>query len=208
MKNLSFEIFFQRITAATEISTQQALARALGVNRSAVTQAKQRNLVPEKWILKIARMFALSPDWLESGTGHAAEEHMPVPKVKAKLCAGGGSLDVDAVPTEEHLFHSQWLRRKGSPQHMVLMDVIGDSMEPEIHAGDTVLVDQSYTRLHNGAIFAVGVDDAIMIKRVEKTLAGLTLHSDNPAYSAITLQGDELDTVRILGKIIWVSREY
>ncbi|MFV0421586.1 LexA family transcriptional regulator [Oleidesulfovibrio sp.] len=216
MTKLSFSIFFRRVKESTDLTTQQALAKALGVNRSAVTQAKQRDAVPEKWVLKIARMFALSPDWLETGSGNieafqqafAESELYPVPKVEAKLCAGGGSLEVGTAAVEEHIFQLSWLQKKGNPRSMVLMDVIGDSMEPEIYAGDTVLVDQSHTTLRNGTIFAVGVEDAVMVKRVEKKPEGLILHSDNPAYSPVYLRGDELETVRIIGKVIWVGREY
>jgi phage repressor protein C with HTH and peptisase S24 domain len=218
MEKLSFDTFFRRVKESTEINTQQALARALGVNRSAVSQAKQREKVPEKWVLKVARMFALSPDWLESGSGshalRAAASDMadgifiPVPKVEAKLSAGGGSLEVGATATGEHLFHSTWLRRKGNPADMVLMDVVGDSMEPEIFAGDTVLVDQGNQTLRNGAIFAMGVDDSVLVKRVQSAPEGLVLLSENPSYSPVLLQGDEIETVRVIGKVIWISREY
>jgi phage repressor protein C with HTH and peptisase S24 domain len=36
----------------------------------------------------------------------------------------------------------------------------------------------------------------------------LVLISNNESYSPIFLQGHELDTVRIIGKMIWACREY
>ena len=58
-----------------------------------------------------------------------------------------------------------------------------------------------------GAIYAVGIDDTVMVKRVEKHPNKLVLLSDNKDYTPIYLQGEEIDTARIIGKVIWVCRE-
>jgi len=91
---------------------------------------------------------------------------------------------------------------------MVLMDIFGNSMAPELKDGDTVLVDQSQKGVLAGALYAVGIDDTIMIKRVEKHPNKLVLLSDNTDYSPIFLQNAELETIRIIGKVIWVCREF
>jgi phage repressor protein C with HTH and peptisase S24 domain len=46
-----------------------------------------------------------------------------------------------------------------------------------------------------------------MDKRVEKHPNKLVLLSDNKDYSPIYLQGGEIDSVRIIGKVIWICRE-
>ncbi len=218
--NIPFDAFFARLSRETEIRTQTALAEALGVNRSAITQAKVRDAVPHKWILTLARHCSLSPDWLEFGKGRprpsvspaAPTEEKPVemifvPKVAAKLCAGGGSFEHGAFPVAEHPFPRAWLARMGRPSAMVFMDVVGDSMEPDIHDGDMVLVDQSVQRPVPRAVMAVGVEDAVFIKRVENRGAGVRLLSDNPDYSPMELYGDELETFRIIGKVVWLCRD-
>ena len=91
---------------------------------------------------------------------------------------------------------------------MVAMEVFGHSMEPVISEGDTVLIDQSNTRIIAGAIYAVGVEDTILVKRLEKHPDKLVLSSDNKAYEPIFLSLDDMDKVRILGKVIWSCREY
>jgi len=90
---------------------------------------------------------------------------------------------------------------------MVLMDIMGNSMEPEIKEGDTVLIDQSRTEILAYGVYAVGLEDTVLVKRLEKRPGKLLLLSDNPRYAPIELRGDELDTVRILGRVIWVGRE-
>jgi phage repressor protein C with HTH and peptisase S24 domain len=266
---IPFATFFQRLRDAVGIRTQTELAKALGVDRSAVTQAKLRDAVPQKCVLALARRYTLSPDWLEYGAPNArsvppasrhgkgavsaagretSREAMPfapppqwfaqaerpaapglrqkmpagavlaplrpsasdvvyVPKVRARLCAGGGSFVVEAVPVAEHPFPRQWLARMGSPASMVFMDVIGDSMAPSIADGDMVLVDQSGVRLTPHAVYAVGVEDGIFIKRVEQRDGAIILHSDNPAYSDMELYGDELETFRVIGKVVWLCRD-
>ena len=223
---IPFDAFFRRVSESTDITTQMGLADALGVNRSAITQAKTRNAVPQKWILTLSRRYALSPDWLEFGTGKVGQKTAPVeqpsktlilpevsletvivPKVKATLCAGGGSLELEAVPVSEHPLPRTWLSRLGSPSAMVFMDVIGNSMEPGIRDGDMVLVDQSFKEIAPKAILAVGYDEAIYIKRLEKRPEGVLMISDNSDYAPVTVAGDELDSFRVIGKVVWLCRD-
>lgn len=208
-----FDTFFARLASATDIATQQALATALGVNRSAITQAKNRDVLPQKWFLSLSRAYALSPDWLEFGRGprhlqKATEDRLfDVPYVEARLSAGGGSLQVEAEAVETQPFPRAWLARKGNPAAMVLMSVVGDSMEPEIRAGDTVMVDQSQREVRHGAVHAVGYEDAILIKRVERSSEGICLISDNKDYSPVLIRGDELELFRVIGRVVWLGRD-
>ena len=249
MSHIAFNDFFERVRTYTDIITQTDLARALGVHRSAITQAKNRDAVPPKWVLQLARRCSLSPDWLEFGTGDPRPVTAPaaaasfgnsqsvmrpaalpgnrrgfalrtasfldrqeqsivfVPKVSARLCAGGGSFEVDAQPVNAHPFPRWWLAKMGSPSDMVFMDVVGDSMAPGICDGDTVLVDQSFARVDFHAVLAVGLDDAIYLKRAEPCGDGIILHSDNPTYTPIEIFGDELANFRVIGRVVWLCRD-
>ncbi|MBW1888226.1 MAG: helix-turn-helix domain-containing protein [Deltaproteobacteria bacterium] len=213
MNSSKFESFFQRISEATGISSQTKLASTLGINRSAITQAKRNDSIPDRWILRLSRIFGLNPDWIEKGIGEKLvkiddeTEFGKIPKVKARLSAGGGSFEVEDEIEGLYSFKKDWLRSKGNSGKMVLMDIFGNSMEPELKDGDTVLVDQSQKDIMAGAIYAVGIDDTVMVKRLEKHPNKLVLLSDNKDYSPIYLQGDETDNVRIIGKVIWICRE-
>lgn len=217
MTPTKFEQFLERVFAATGIASQRELASALSINRSAITQARKKNAIPDRWILRLYRQFSLNPDWIETGKGEtfltpggAKEESdfRKIPKVKARLCAGGGSFDVASEVEGYYSFQREWLSAKGGGAHMVLMDIFGNSMEPEFKDGDTVLVDESQKDILSGAIYAVGVDDTIMVKRIEKHPKKLVLLSDNESYAPIYLAGEEIDNIRIIGKVIWVCREY
>ena len=128
-------------------------------------------------------------------------------KVRARLSAGGGSFEVSPEIEGYYSFQKEWLKKKGNASNMVLMDIFGNSMEPELRDRDTVLIDQSIREILAGAIYAIGIDDTVMVKRVEKLPDKLVLLSENKDYSTIVLQGDEIRNVRILGKVIWICRE-
>jgi len=215
MATKQFDTFIKRIFGATGISSQSELAAALKINRSAITQARKKNAVPAKWVLQLYKSFGLNPEWVETGSGPAFHrEPEPdnaiftgIPKVRARLSAGGGSFEVGSEIEGFYAFRKDWLVSKGALNKMVLMDIFGNSMEPEIKNGDTILIDESQKDILAGAIFAVGVEDTIMVKRLEKHPNKLVLISDNKDYAPIYLQGREIDSIRIIGKVIWICRE-
>lgn len=211
------DILIRRIMSATGISSQAELAKELGINRSGITHARNKNHIPDNWIVKLFRRFRVNPDWVDTGKGPVFfdQKHMgqgsdfrKVPKVAARLSAGTGSFECDPDISQFLSFPSAWLARKGSAAAMVAMEVFGQSMEPLIREGDTVLIDQSQTHIMAGAIYAVGVDDTILVKRLEKHPDSLVLCSDNKDFSPIHLDIHALEKVRILGRVIWSCREY
>ncbi|WP_027187163.1 LexA family transcriptional regulator [Desulfovibrio cuneatus] len=237
MEIIPFSLFYERLTKATPIDTQAGLATALGVHRSAITQAKNRDAVPHKWILALARRYQLSPDWLEFGKGtpspaapvqsapgvpnsqktqqavahrptrQPSQEMVHVPLISATLCAGAGSFEVEGAVLAKHPFPYSFLSPMGTPSAMVFMHVMGDSMEPFILDGDMVLVDQAQHQPARQGVYAVGFEDAIYVKRLECAQNAVRLLSDNPEYAPIEIMGDELHSFRILGKVVWLCRD-
>lgn len=205
-----------RIADATGISSSAELAKELGINRSGITHARNKNRIPDKWLVKLYRRFSLNPKWIETGVGNMFmnDQSGPdvgfkaIPKVAARLSAGTGSFDTTESVTDYLSFQTKWLSAKGSANNMVAMEVFGQSMEPVIKEGDTVLIDQSQQKILAGAIYAVGVEDTILIKRLEKHPNKLVLCSDNKSYEPIFLEPDQMETVRIIGRVIWSCREY
>lgn len=214
MRRDGFQAFFERVQTEIGLDTQSDLARELGVGRAAISLAKRKDMVPPRWILDLSGTYGVNPLWLETGVGSprfgkdVEEPFARVPKVRARLCAGGGSFETEGQVEGYYSFRSDWINSRGNPRDMVLMQVVGNSMEPEMHEGDMVLIDQSKVNVYAGGIYAVGVEDTVMVKRIEKLPGVLVLRSDNPDYSPIHLSGEELAGVRIIGKVLWASREY
>jgi phage repressor protein C with HTH and peptisase S24 domain len=53
-----------------------------------------------------------------------------------------------------------------------------------------------------GSIYAVGIDDAIMVKRIEQHPGKIVLRSDNKDYEPVYLNRKEVDRFRIIGKVM------
>jgi len=208
---MQFEDFFHRVARATEINTQRQLADILGVGAAAITLAKKRG-VPASWSLKIASVFGINPNWIQTGQGPVyqagREGTFFVPRVSARACAGGGSLDVRDNIVDEVPFATDWLRKKGHPENMVLMEIMGDSMSPELEEGDHILVDLGQKRITGRVPLVLGLEEGMQVKRVESAPGVVILLSTNPRYPSITLRGDEVDSLRIIGRVLWSSREY
>lgn len=133
-----------------------------------------------------------------------------VPKVMARLCAGTGSLETEGKVIGYYAFKTDFLRRKGRPGKMVLMDVTGDSMDPVLMDSDTVLIDESQREIIAGGMFAVGIDSAVLVKYVDALPGKLSFRSRNERYAPIEVDmtGDLADMVRIIGRVVWSCREY
>jgi phage repressor protein C with HTH and peptisase S24 domain len=228
VKGFSAETVLTRIMNATGIRSQSELARVLGIGRQAVTDAKKRSHIPADWYLYLCRKYGLNPQWLESGLGPMYisgqgdapdldsesvpgshhEEFSYVPKVRARLSAGGGSMVVDEAVDSYYAFRHAWLKRKGQISQMRLMRVSGDSMEPTLRDEDVVLIDLSQTETYTGKIYAVGIDEEIVVKRLDKVPGKLVLVSDNRQfYPPIEVDLGDDSNVRVLGRVIWMSRE-
>lgn len=133
-----------------------------------------------------------------------------VPKVMARLAAGTGSLETEGKVVGYYAFKLDFLKRKGRPKKMVLMDVAGDSMEPDVWNGDTVLIDESQREIIAGAMFAVGIENEVFVKYLLRVPGKLVLQSRNERYAPIEvdMNGDLAGTVRVIGRVVWSCREY
>jgi len=91
------------------------------------------------------------------------------------------------------------------PNATYLMRVKGNSMEPEIHSGDIVVVDRSIEP-RNGMIIITSLDGEFVLKRLKISKPCVYLVADNPNYGPIELKkGQEL---RVWGVVIGIARVY
>jgi phage repressor protein C with HTH and peptisase S24 domain len=135
-----------------------------------------------------------------------ASDFVLIRQVNGRISAGGGVLPDDSVDVQA-AFRQDWIKRKGGkPENMSLIKVSGDSMEPTLLSGDLVLVDHGRNTIAaQGGIYAISIEDEIMIKRVQPAIPDkLLIISDNKQYPPYEV---ELDKVKINGKVIWYARE-
>ena len=104
-----------------------------------------------------------------------------------------------------HAFRKDWIIKKGfNPTLLRVLDVEGDSMSPYINDGDVVLVNTDDKRIINQEVYAIRVQDELMVKRLFKQMDGrVRVISDNPdknSYPDDWLTPDS--GAEILGKVV------
>lgn len=80
----------------------------------------------------------------------------------------------------------------------------GDSMEPTIYQGDSLLVDTSKKEIYDGILYCINLNGKICIKRLQNLSDRIIgIISDNPKYKMIEVNKD---TISIIGEIKWIGR--
>jgi len=130
-----------------------------------------------------------------------------VPMSEAQLSAGGGAFVISENIKTYYAFRKDWIRRIAvSPRKLIMMEIKGGSMDPTICTGDVVLIDLGRTHIHSGQIYALRINDTIMIKRLEPLVGGMIrVISDNRAeYPPYDVFRKDLC---VIGQVIWYARE-
>lgn len=173
---------------------------------------------------KIENIYSYKFEWILTGEGPMKKDELParvkrpirpdfpaddfvlIGQVNGKISAGGGLMPDDSIDVKA-AFRRDWIKRKGGkPDRMSLIKVDGDSMEPTFLSGDLVLVDHGRNSVPaRGGIYAIAIDDEIMIKRVQPTSPEkLLIISDNKQYPPFKISRGR---IQINGKVIWYARE-
>lgn len=116
---------------------------------------------------------------------------------------GNGEGVPDVALVSRHLVEDE-LRARASD--LLLVDVRGDSMEPDFHHGDQILIDKRDTNPTQPGAFCIWDGDGYVIKTVEKipfSDGKVRVFSVNQRYSPYEVLSDEL---RILGRPVWFGR--
>jgi len=133
-------------------------------------------------------------------------EYVFVPRLDIKLSAGGGKeqVEIDFVKKMPQAFRADWIRLKRlQPNKLAAMKVDGESMEPFIWDGETVIVDTSQNTVKDGKVYAMWYDGGERVKRLYRLPGGgLRIDSDNPKHSSIEVHADHLEGIRIIGRVV------
>ncbi len=208
----SFTSFLERLKSVTPIQNQSQLANVLQVGRAAVSLAKHKDTVPSKWILILAQKYNLNSDWLATGKDtpytsikSSSQNSFVIKKVASKTNKDGTWQFINNQDLT--YIHGQWLsERDYNTDKIVCLDMIGNCMEPEIKEGDTVVIDQSLTEIVVNKIFALGVEEMVIIRRLDKLPNMLLLHCENPNYPTNKLVGKKQNQIKVLGQVIGIVR--
>ena len=123
-----------------------------------------------------------------------------------QAAAGSGALDLDETVTGYVYFRADWLRRHQlDPSRCSVIGVMGESMEPTLTEGCSILLDHQSQELRDGRIFVVRTSSGVVVKRIGKdSVGGRLLLSDHAAWEPEPLPADAL----VIGEVRWMGRVF
>lgn len=184
--------------------TQESLAKIIGVERSSVGKYEANNVIPSIDVLnRIADYFNVSVDYLlgrETNDIYASIGAMPVKKIKLPVL--GNVACGEPIYANEELDGYVYINEDIGADFC--LHAQGDSMvNARIFDGDTLFV-KKQDMVDDGEIAVVLIEDEATVKRVyyDRENNTITLMPENPAYKPMRYNGEELNNIRILGKVI------
>ncbi len=129
-------------------------------------------------------------------------ESVLVPHYRVKASAGNGVLATEPEVKQILPFNEGWVRHElgSNPADLVMVDAIGESMEPTISDGDTLLVDRARRDLRNDGVYVLRFGDELFVKRTQFQMGKVLVISDNPKYESYFF--DE-STGKVFGRVVW-----
>lgn len=218
-----------------EGKSQTDLAKAIGVRAPSVNDwisGKTKTIKGEN-LLRAASYLRVRPEWLSMGRGPMRQEDLgppittplrpvkvidsddelddgafAVPRYTLKASAGNGApvLEIDQKGQSNYCRYN-WANRNGYRKDDLFSIVtIGDSMEPTIPNGASLIVHKSQD-IVNGKVHVICRGDECFVKRLFKQMDGSVLiKSDNQAnYKDSIATPDDVDPLYVVGHVVSVS---
>ena len=148
--------------------------------------------------------------------GHRAEQptagYVYIPLYDVRAGAGRGTHIESERVVDSLVFKEDWIRQelRASPGDLRLINVSGDSMEPDLRAGDIILIDHTDTRASREGIYVIRMDGALLVKQLQRLPGGVVkVISRNQAYEAFTVPVatlEEPNGFAIIGRVVWACR--
>jgi transcriptional regulator with XRE-family HTH domain len=217
--------FGKRLRQARELrglSQDEIGAASGGVSRAAVAQWEKGTSAPTMDKMEaLCGVLDADPVWLITGAhgkwGKNAREigtgvgvaTVGIPEYDVRAAMGGGFVVSEESQRDVWPFSRRYIEDelRLPTNHLVVLEAVGDSMEPTLRSGDRVLVNMADKRVSQPGIFVLWDGDGTVVKRLElvpntkpKKLRRI---SDNPLHGTYDVPAAE--TI-IVGRVVWYAR--
>lgn len=184
--------------------TQSAIAKALGVDRSTITtKIKNNKNVTLDELAKIEKSFNI--------VKKKEEDFVSVPvRGNVQASMGYGVTVYDETQTGEYQISAKLARDlsiHAGQSEMIIAS--GDSMEPTIEGGDSLLIDTSQKEVYDGRIYCVRIEGQLYAKRLQKIPPStIVVISDNQKYKSFEINFSQtIDyDFEVIGEVRWWGR--
>jgi repressor LexA len=183
------------------------LSEKTGIPKSAISQYCSGSFKPKQQrLFLIAKALDVDEAWLmgldvpmEREANDFPSNIIPIPEMR-KIPLIGSIACGAPILADEHI--EEYI---SIPKHInadFALTCKGDSMiNARIFDGDIVYIRQQEA-VDNGEIAAVLIDGEATLKRVRLYQDRIILEPENPMYDPFVYRGEEMNTVRILGKAV------
>ncbi|TIH15679.1 helix-turn-helix transcriptional regulator [Marinifilum sp. JC120] len=140
----------------------------------------------------------------------SSNDFRKAPRALARTERDGKKLNIDNDAPDLLAFSTNWMAEKGDPDSMKILTVTGNAMAPRIEDGNHVLVDESQKDFFEGRIYAVRIDEEILIRRVAREPGRILLISENQEASPgpITLENSNpTHNWASIGRVVFVAKD-
>ena len=159
---------------------------------------------------EIAQCYEASQTALSDAIGRLSSSRTPaaalspVEVLEVATAAGGGAQVYDETVVGRIWFRHGWLEHNAiDPQQCNIITVRGESMEPTLADGCSILVDRSRRALREGHIYVMRTEDGLVVKRAGRDEFGRWLIvSDHPAWNTVPWPAD----AEVIGEVRWMAR--
>lgn len=184
--------------------TQEELGKIIGVQKSAIRKYESGMVqnIKRTSIQKLSDYFGVSPSYLLgiSTNKDVASEIRPV-TLKRFPMLGEIACGKPIFANEEH---ETYIDASANIKADFCVTARGDSMTgARIFNGDIVFIKEQ-SMVENGQIAAVVIDNEVTLKRwyYYPDKSKLVLQAENPNYEPFVYVGEELNTIRCLGRAV------
>uniref|UniRef100_UPI00404888ED S24 family peptidase n=1 Tax=Aliarcobacter sp. TaxID=2321116 RepID=UPI00404888ED len=178
------------------------IASVLGINYDNFRKQKARGSIPYYEIMSFLAKRNISINWfffnqLPESLIENTSNYIILKYQKNIIgSAGGGAINYEINP-EPLIFDKQLLDYiNSSYKYTEVLQVFGESMEPDIKDGSLIFVDKSKKEINDKDIFLVNTIDGVFIKKINIKDNRFYMKSNNTIYDDV-----ELNNFDILGKV-------
>lgn len=219
MPNKWVATFAERLNEALSIRdiTPAELSRMTNVSEAAISNYRKGKYVPkQKRLGEFAEALNVSVSWLLGADVPIKAEHTHQQTTKSLIDEYDNIFPIETkrIPLLGEIACGEPIFAAEDRESYVLagadinadfcLKAHGDSMVgARILDGDIVFI-REQPSVENGEIAAVIIDDEATLKRVYYHQGGdkLVLQAENPAFAPLVYVGEELNSIRILGKAV------
>jgi phage repressor protein C with HTH and peptisase S24 domain len=204
--------------------SQEDFAKVLNIApRAYWNYENNKREMPASNLAQIARTFRINLNWLFGDSSemiltdnniymiasdyekHNACYNIPI-RGEVYASMGYGVTIYNETQTATFSMSQKFAQDIGiNPHKAEVIFARGDSMEPTISAGDSILIDLSKRDIFDGIIYCIRLDGQLMIKRLQRLASdSVGIVSDNPKYQLRTVSLlNNIDDFEIIGEVRW-----